>query len=143
MADESEAISFDDVCTGASSDIQQATKTARSMVTKYGFSEKLGPILYGSGQEEVFVGKEYGHTQSYSEAVAAEIDSEIKRIINEAYDACEKLLNEHKDKLTEVAEYLIANEKIDSEDFDKLMKGTLETKSESATEEPAEENNAE
>ena len=120
-----EAISFDDVCTGASGDIQQATKRARAMVTQYGFSEKLGPVLYGGDQNEVFLGRDYGHTAQYSEDTLNLIDSEIKRIITEAYDECKKILTEHQDQLIKVAEYLIKHEKIDGDDFYKLMGGEL------------------
>ena len=132
-----EAITFEDVCTGASGDIQQATKRARAMVTQYGFSEALGPVLYGGDSNEVFLGRDYGHTHQYSESTANLIDTEIKRIITEAYDECKALLTEHKDKLTEVAEYLIENEKISGDDFEKLMKGELNT---GKSEETAEEN---
>lgn len=120
-----ESISFEDVCTGASGDIQQATKSAFAMVTKYGFSEKLGPVLYGSDQQEVFLGRDYGHTRNYSEQTAAIIDEEVKRIITTAYDECVTLLKAHQDKLNELAEYLIEYEKIDGEDFYKMMEGTF------------------
>lgn len=148
-----EAITFEDVCTGASGDIQQATKRARAMVTHYGFSEKLGPVLYGGDDNGgVFLGRDYGHTPQYSEETLNLIDSEIKSIITKAYDECTALLTEHKDKLTEVAEYLIENEKISGDDFDKLMKGELDwrkteekTVSEApeASEEPSSEKNEE
>ncbi|MCM1525210.1 MAG: ATP-dependent zinc metalloprotease FtsH [Ruminococcus sp.] len=121
-----ESISFEDVCTGASGDIQQATKRARAMVTQYGFSERLGPVQYGGGNDEVFLGRDYGHTQNYSEETAAIIDEEVKALINKAYDECVKLLKEHNDKLNELGEYLIEYEKIDGDDFEKLMKGELE-----------------
>ncbi|MBP3923132.1 MAG: ATP-dependent zinc metalloprotease FtsH [Ruminiclostridium sp.] len=120
-----ESISFEDVCTGASGDIEQATKRARAMVTQYGFSEKLGPVLYGSGSSEVFLGRDYGHTAQYSEDTLNLIDSEIKRIITEAYDECKRILTEHRDQLIKVAEYLIKHEKIDGDDFYKLMAGEL------------------
>lgn len=138
----SESIFCDDISTGASGDIEQATKTARAMVTKYGFSEKLGTVLYGSDQGEVFLGRDYGHTQDYSETVAAEIDSEIRRIISEAYEACEELLNTHKQDVIDVAEYLIKYEKIDSDDFDKLLRGELIPKAENkeSAEAPTENN---
>ena len=120
-----ESISFEDVCTGASGDIQQATKRARAMVTQYGFSEKLGPVLYGGDQNEVFLGRDYGHTAQYSEETLNLIDSEVKRIITEAYDECKKILTDHQDQLIKVAEYLIKHEKIDGDDFYKLMSGEL------------------
>ena len=121
----SEALSFDDVCTGASGDIQQATKRARAMVTQYGFSEKLGPVQYGGGNNEVFLGRDYGHTRDYSESTAALIDEEVKNLITKAYKDCEALLKEHYDKVKELGEYLIEYEKIDGNDFEKLMKGEL------------------
>ena len=117
-----ESISFSDVCTGASGDIQQATKKARAMVTQYGFSEALGPVQYGGDSDEVFLGRDYGHTHQYSEATANLIDSEVKRIITEAYNECEKILTEHNDQLVKIAEYLIENEKMDGDKFEELMK---------------------
>lgn len=129
-----ESITFPDVCTGASGDIQQATKSARAMVTRYGFSEKLGPVQYGSDSNEVFLGRDYGHTQNISDATAALIDEEVKGIITKAYAECETLLREHNDKLTELAEYLIENEKIDGNDFEKLMKGELKQEKAEANE---------
>ena len=121
-----EALVLDDICTGASNDIERATATARNMVTKYGFSEKLGTVVYGSDNDEVFLGKDYGHTRNYSEAVASEIAAEIKNIITNAYQECEVILTANMDKLHELAEYLIRYEKIDGDDFEKLMKGELE-----------------
>lgn len=121
-----ESITFEDVCTGASGDIQQATKKARAMVTQYGFSEALGPVLYGGDSNEVFLGRDYGHTHQYSESTANLIDSEIKRIISEAYKECERILTDHNDQLIKVAEYLIENEKISGDDFEKMMKETEE-----------------
>ncbi len=134
-----EAITFDDVCTGASGDIEQATKRARAMVTQYGFSEKLGPVLYGSDSAEVFLGKDYGHTAQYSEETLNLIDSEIKAIITKAYDECKTILTQHNDKLVEVAEYLIEKEKISGDDFEKLMKGELVYEKKTKPEEKAEE----
>jgi len=120
-----EALSFDDVCTGASGDIQQATKRARAMVTQYGFSEKLGTVQYGGGNNEVFLGRDYGHTRDYSETTATLIDEEVKAIINKAYSECESILKEHYDKVKELGEYLVEYEKINGDDFEKLMKGEL------------------
>lgn len=119
-----ESITFEDVCTGASGDIQQATKKARAMVTQYGFSEALGPVLYGGDSNEVFLGRDYGHTHQYSENTANLIDSEVKRIITTAYKECEKILTEHNDQLVKIAEYLIENEKINGDEFEKLMEST-------------------
>ena len=123
-----EEIVLDDICTGASNDLERATKVARNMVTKYGFSEKLGTVVYGDDNGEVFLGKDYGHTRNYSEEIASEIDAEVRRIISEAHEQCEALLREHIDELHLVAEYLIENEKIDGDDFEKLIKGELEVK---------------
>lgn len=118
-----ESVIFDDVCTGASNDLQRASKVARSMVTKYGFSDAIGPVVYGSDDEEVFIGKDYGHTKTYSDAVAAEIDAEVKRIIEAAYKQAKDILEEHIDQLKKLAEYLLEFEKIEADDFDKFMKG--------------------
>lgn len=102
-----EALVLEDISTGASNDIERATETARKMVTKYGMSEKLGPIVFGaSDNNEVFLGRDFGHTRNYSEEVAAEIDKEINRIITNGYVETEKKLTEHMDKLHAVAQYL-------------------------------------
>ncbi|MBQ5331398.1 MAG: ATP-dependent zinc metalloprotease FtsH [Oscillospiraceae bacterium] len=119
-----EALIFDDITTGASGDIQDATRNAKNMVTRFGFSEKLGPVLY-AGSEEVFLGRDYGHTQSVAESTAALIDEEVKRLIEKAYKDCEKILTENMAQLKELSEYLIENEKIDGDNFDMLMKGEL------------------
>ena len=121
-----EKLVLDDISTGASNDIERATKLARSMVTRYGFSEKLGPIVYGQDENEVFLGRDFNHTRNYSDNVAAEIDSEIREIIDTGYQKAEDILKEHMDKLHEVSEYLMKNEKIDADTFDRLMKGELE-----------------
>jgi len=122
-----EEIVLDDICTGASNDLERATKVARNMVTKYGFSEKLGTVVYGDDNGEVFLGKDYGHTRNYSEEIASEIDAEVRRIIAEAHEQCKAILTEHIDELHLVAKYLIENEKIDGDDFEKLIHGELET----------------
>ena len=122
-----ESLMLDDICTGASNDIERATKMARDMVTKYGFSEKLEPVGYASEQDEVFLGRDYGHTHTYSETVAAEIDEEVRRIMEDAYAKCEKILSEHRDQLECLAQYLLKYEKIDGDDFEKLMRGELVT----------------
>lgn len=118
-----EEIFLDDICTGASNDIERATTTARNMVTKYGFSEKLGTVVYGSDNDEVFLGKDYGHTRNYSEAVAAQIDDEIRQIVENAYSACREILKSNADKMHRLAEYLLKYEKIDNEKFERLMNG--------------------
>ncbi len=120
-----EALTMDDICTGASHDIEQATKTARAMVTQYGFSEKVGAVNYGGGSHEVFLGKDYGHTNNYSEEISALIDSEIREIITTAYEKCENILKENIDKLHLTAKYLIAFEKVDGDEFEKLMNGEI------------------
>ena len=120
-----EEIFLDDICTGASNDIERATSTARKMVTRYGFSEELGNVVYGSDSDEVFLGKDYGHTRNYSEAVAAKIDKEVQEIIQNAYAECKDILNTHRDKLELLTAYLLKHEKIDGPDFEKLMKGEL------------------
>ena len=120
-----EELFVDDICTGASNDIERATKTARNMVTKYGFSKKIGTVVYGSDNDEVFLGKDYGHTRNYSEAVAAQIDDEVRSIIEKAYSDCTEILKENADKMHFLAKYLLKFEKIDGEEFEKLMKGEL------------------
>lgn len=120
-----EAVIFNDISTGASNDIERASDEARKMVTKYGMSDKLGPITFGTGHDEVFLGKDYNSVRNYSENIAAQIDTEVEKIILESYERCNSILTTHVDKLHEVAQYLIANEKIDESDFDKLMKGEL------------------
>jgi cell division protease FtsH len=118
-----EEIFLDDICTGASNDIERATKTARNMVTKYGFSEKLGTVVYGSDNEEVFLGKDYGHTRNYSESVAAQIDDEVKEIIEKAYKNCREILTANANKMHLLADYLLKYEKIDNDKFERLMRG--------------------
>ncbi|MGN0580595.1 MAG: ATP-dependent zinc metalloprotease FtsH, partial [Ruminococcus sp.] len=99
--------------------------TARSMVTKYGFSDKIGTVVYGSDNDEVFLGKDYGHTRNYSEAVAAQIDEEVRLIIEKAYKDCKVILTENMDKLHLLAKYLLKFEKIEGADFEKLMRGEI------------------
>ena len=118
-----EEIVLDDISTGASNDIQQATNIARNMVTRYGMSEKLGTVLYGSdhGGGEVFLGRDFSNTQTYSEKTAAEIDEEIRNIINNAYMRCKQYLTDHIDKLHFVAQFLLKNEFMDDEQFKACM----------------------
>jgi len=118
-----EKIIFDDISTGASNDIERATEIARKMVTRYGMSEKLGPIVFGQSNDEVFLGKDYNHMRNYSESVASEIDSEIEDIVFKAYQRTEEILREHIDKLHKVAKELIKREKITGEEFKILMEG--------------------
>ena len=112
-----EKLFLDDISTGASGDIQQATQLARAMVTQYGMSEKLGPIQYDSSGHSIFIGRDFGQMKSYSEETAALIDEEVKRIFDEASAACEKLLEEHRETLIAVAEYLLEHETMDGADF--------------------------
>lgn len=116
-----EKLVLDDISTGASNDIERASKIARSMVMKYGMSEKLGPITFGSTQEEVFLGKEMTSQRDYSERVASEIDDEVKDIITRAYNYAERILKENIDKLHKVAQILIEKEKIEAEEFDAIF----------------------
>lgn len=117
-----EAISLDDISTGASNDLQRATQICRDMVSKYGMSENLGPVVYSDENNEVFLGKDFGHVNNYSEATSARIDSEIEAMMRHAYDLTKKILTEHNDKLVLVAETLLEREKITGEEFDSLMK---------------------
>lgn len=120
-----EKLILDDISTGASNDLERATSTARNMVTRYGFSDNLGPVVYGQGDHEVFLGRDYTNTPSYSDNVAAEIDNEIRTLIESAFTDAEKILNEHMDKLHVVAKYLMKYEKVDGATFEKLMNGEL------------------
>lgn len=117
-----EKLTLDDISTGASNDISRATEIARDMVTKYGFSEKLGPVNYSSS-DEVFLGKDFSTRQNYSEEVASEIDEEIRLIIEECFMECEKILSTHLDKLHMVAEALLEVETLDGEQFEQLYTG--------------------
>ena len=110
---------------GAVSDLQRSTKLAKAMITKYGFSEKLGPVVYADDNDEPFVGMDYGHSKGRSEKIQSEIDSEVRAIIDECYDRTVEVLKEHIDDLHKVAQYLVRHEKIDGKDFDMLMKGEL------------------
>ena len=120
-----EKLILDDISTGASNDLERATSTARNMVTRYGFSDNLGPVVYGQGDHEVFLGRDYTNTPSYSDNVAAEIDNEIRTLIESAFTDAEKILNEHMDKLHVVAKYLMKYEKVDGATFEKLMNDEL------------------
>ncbi len=134
-----EALILGDISTGASNDIERATEIARKMVTKYGMSETLGPIAFGSGNDEVFLGRDFSHTRNYSENVASEIDEEINRIIVNAYNRCRSILEEHQDKLHKVAHYLYNHEKVDGDLFKELMTNdTLPMEPMAEDEEPSE-----
>jgi cell division protease FtsH len=116
-----EKLVLDDISTGASNDIQRATKIARSMITKYGMSDKLGPISFGSEHDEVFIGKDFGQTRNYSENIAAQIDSEIKAIIDDCYNKCQELLSQNLQMLHKLAKLLLEKEKVEGDQFLKLF----------------------
>ncbi|MDB5096627.1 MAG: rane protease FtsH catalytic subunit [Cyanobacteria bacterium RYN_339] len=118
-----EAISFNEITTGASNDLERATMVARRMVTEFGMSEKVGPITFGKRQEHVFMGRDFGEDRNYSDDVAKLIDEEVKRIITESYDRARELLLQHREQLDLIAYELIAQETIDAEEFDRLFKG--------------------
>ncbi|WP_296133241.1 ATP-dependent zinc metalloprotease FtsH [uncultured Eubacterium sp.] len=132
-----EALALDDISTGASNDLQRATEIVRDMVIKYGMSDSIGPVVYDSGNGEVFLGKDYGHVNNYSEETSARIDAEVEKIMRQAYDKTVEILKEHYDKLELVANALLKKEKINGEEFENLMKyGTLEaSKDETAADE--------
>lgn len=118
-----EKIIFNDISTGASNDIERASEIARKMVTKYGMSEKLGPIAFGKDNDEVFIGKDYNHVRNYSESVACQIDEEVEAIVCNAYKRTEEILRTHIDKLHIIAKALVAREKLTGEEFYLLMDG--------------------
>jgi len=116
-----ESLILNDVSTGASNDIQRATQIARNMVTKYGMSDRIGAIMLGSGQEEVFLGRDFAQAKEYSEETAAVVDEEVKKIVDNAYRRAEQILKENIDKLHAVAGVLLEKEKIDGEEFDAIF----------------------
>ncbi len=120
-----EALIMGDISTGASNDIERATKVAKSMITKYGMSDKLGPIMYGSDNSNPFLGKEYGHISDYSERTASEIDEEVKSMIMKAYDDTIKILSDHIDLLHRLAGVLYEKEKVEAKEFIDVMEGRL------------------
>ncbi|MDD7337490.1 MAG: ATP-dependent zinc metalloprotease FtsH [Ruminococcus sp.] len=138
-----EKIACGDISTGASNDIERASDIARKMVAKYGMSDTLGPICFAASNDEVFLGKDYGHAKNYSETIATAIDREVEMLINNAYQRTEEILTAHRDKLDELSAYLVKHEKIKGEDFQLLMKGELKDEPEeiptTATEVTAEE----
>lgn len=124
-----EAIALDDISTGASNDLQRASNICRDMVSKYGMSDEIGPVVYSDENNEVFLGKDYGHVNNYSEHTSARIDSEIERMMREAYQKTEKILRDHFDKLELVANTLIKKEKLNAEEFVSLLeKATIDDK---------------
>ena len=118
-----EQLILEDISTGASNDLQRATDTARAMVTRYGFSERMGPVVYGTDPGETFLGRDFGQGKGYSENTASEIDNEIRDIMDESYETARRILTEHMTELHRVAGVLMEREKISGEEFDALMKG--------------------
>ena len=118
-----EQLILEDISTGASNDLQQATNIARQMITKYGFSERLGPVVYGTSQEETFLGRDFTQGKGYSESTAAEIDGEMRDIIDEAYETCRRTLTEHIDQLHALAQALMEREKLNEQEFNTVMAG--------------------
>ncbi len=116
-----EEMIFDDITTGASQDIKEATRTARSMVTRYGFSESIGMVNYDNDDDEVFIGRDLAHTRSYSEAVANTIDEEVKKIIDECYKEAKKILQEHRNVMERCVTLLMEKERITGEEFAALF----------------------
>ncbi len=140
-----ELLVLDDISTGASNDLERATETARAMVTRYGFSERMGPVVYGSEPGETFLGRDFTQGRGYSETIAAEIDSEIRDIVDEAFETARRTLSEHRDQLETVARELMAREKLSGEEFKQIMEGetlppldTTEPAQAAETAEPAE-----
>lgn len=134
-----EKLVFDEITTGASNDIERATSIARNMVMKFGFSDKLGPICYGSEQGEVFLGRDINQTRNYSEEIASLIDKEIFSVVDTAYNQAAKILNDNMAKLHEIAKVLFEKEKLDGEEFKALMEGKYQTEEQSNEEQPSEE----
>ena len=133
-----EQLILDDISTGASNDLQQATNIARQMITKYGFSERRGPVVYGTSQEETFLGRDLGQGKGYSETTAAEIDSEMRDIIDEAYETCRRTLTEHIDQLHALAQALMEREKLNEKEFNAVMAGETLPQREDPDAKPAE-----
>ncbi len=123
-----EKVILGDISTGASNDIERATTIARNMVMRYGFSEKLGPMVYGSDENEIFLGRDISQGRHYSDEVASDIDAEIRLFIDNAYDRAEKILTEHRDRLEAVAAVLLEKEKVSGEEFERIMEEKQEEK---------------
>ena len=116
-----EALVLDDISTGASNDIERATKIARAMVTKYGMSDKLGTIAYGNESDEIFIGRSMAQARTYSEEVAGQIDQEVKAIVDRAYTRCEDILTRRRKELDTIAQYLLEHETMDGQEFAKVF----------------------
>ena len=117
-----ESLILNDISTGASNDIERASQIARNMVTKYGMSDRVGAIMFGGGQGEVFLGRDFAQTKDYSEETAGIIDEEVKKIVDKAYNRAREILSEHVDKLHAVAGVLLEKEKIEGKEFDEIFK---------------------
>ncbi|MCQ2416693.1 MAG: ATP-dependent zinc metalloprotease FtsH [Oscillospiraceae bacterium] len=120
-----EATALEDICTGASNDIERATQLAKNMVTRWGLSEALGPVAYGSDNNEVFLGRDYGHVRDYSEEVSAKIDAEVRRIVENAYQQALEILREHEDQLHALGDFLLEYERVNEKEFLQIMDGSL------------------
>jgi cell division protease FtsH len=116
-----ERLMFGDITTGASNDIEKATSLARRMVTEFGMSDKLGPLAFGKREEMIFLGREIGEQRNYSDEVAKQIDDEVRAIVDQAYERATEVLTMHKDRLTELAEALVAKETIEAEEFESMF----------------------
>ncbi len=127
-----EATALDDICTGASNDIERATKLAKNMVTRWGLSEALGPVAYGSENDEVFLGRDYGHVRDYSDEVAARIDAEVRRIVEDSYEKALVILRSNRHQLDALAEFLLEYEKVNEQEFLQIMRGELTVESRKA-----------
>ena len=138
-----EEVVLEEISTGASSDIQRATQLARSMITQYGMSDLLGPVSYGEGREhQVFLGRDFNNQRNYSEEIASEIDKEVRKYIEEAYEDCRRILTENIDKLHLIAQALIERETLNAEELNELMtNGVIAEKPEKEEEEPPEDDN--
>jgi cell division protease FtsH len=119
-----EELALGDITTGASNDIERATKLARAMVTQYGMSDKLGPMTLGEPQHEVFLGRDFGATPDYSQEIAFEIDKEVRRMIDSAFDRAKAIIEEHRNKLDLMAQALIDRETLDKDELDAIFGGT-------------------
>ena len=116
-----EELGFDDITSGASNDLERVTRMARAMVTRLGMSDKLGPMVYGQKEELIFLGREISEQRDYSEAVAEQIDVEVRRIVSEAHDQARQILNQYRDKLDQVAKKLLEVETITREEFETIF----------------------
>ncbi len=129
-----EKTALEDICTGASNDIERATKLAKNMVTRWGLSDELGPVAYGSDNDEVFIGRDYGHVRDYSEEVAARIDTEVRRIVEGAYERALTILRENREQLDALTDFLLEYEKVNEKEFLQIMNGELTVESRRAEE---------